>query len=45
MTRGKAPPFGPGPLRVIADFKRVYRLELEAPSSHHWTERNPNDTP
>jgi hypothetical protein len=37
----KAPPFGPEQLRVIADLKRVYGLDLDATASHRLVEREP----
>ena len=36
----KAPPFGPEQLRVIADLKRVYSLDLDASASHRLVERD-----
>ena len=39
----KAPPFGPEQLRVIADLKRVYGLDLEATDSHRLAEREASD--
>ncbi len=38
---GKAPPFGEEQLRVIADLKRVYGLELDSRASHRLVEREP----
>ncbi len=37
----KAPPFGEEELRVIADLKRVYKLDLDSSASHHLVEREP----
>ncbi len=37
---GKAPPFGEAELRVIADLKRVYGLDLDASASHRLVERD-----
>ena len=37
----KAPPFGEEQLRVIADLKRVYGLDLDASASHHLVEDGP----
>ncbi len=37
----KAPPFGPDQLRVIADLKRVYGLDLDASASHRLIEADP----
>lgn len=40
----KAPPFGPDQLRVIEDLKRVYGLDLDAPSaSQHLVDGAPED--
>ncbi len=37
----KAPPFGKEQLRVIADLKRVYGLDLDSTASHRLVERIP----
>ena len=39
----KAPPFGAEQLRVIADLKQVYSLDLDASSSHRLVERDAAD--
>jgi len=36
---GKAPPFDSEVLEVIADLKRVYRLDLDSSASHRLVER------
>jgi hypothetical protein len=37
----KPPPFGEDQLRVIADLKRVYGLDLDAGASHRLVEHDP----
>jgi hypothetical protein len=37
----RPPPFGEEQLRVIADLKRVYGLDLDARASHRLVERGP----